>query len=419
MRCLIVSCVFPPEPVVSARTSRDVAEAMARRGHEVTVIAPFPNRPGGSVYPGFRRKWRERRREAPGFEVVRCLSAVSRRPSFASRLLESVSFATSAGWTALFSRRPSVIYANTWPIVGTGVLLTVARLRRIPLVINVQDLYPESLVSQNRIGDAGPAARWLRRLDGFIARRSAAIVLVSDRFFSVYGAGRGVDTRRIHVVPNWGGDSEEFPSEEDVKEFREKKGIPQDAFVVGFGGNIGTAAGVETLLEAFARLESVRNCYLLVAGEGSNLKGCRDVATRLGIDRVRFVSPWPTDETLITLRASDLLVVPTRARQSEVSVPSKVLAYFSAGRPVLAAAVAGSELASVVGSSGAGWVVEPDRPEAMAAKILEILRMDPLDRERRGDAGRAYSQTGAAPDSGPGRIADILEDVVSRAEASK
>jgi colanic acid biosynthesis glycosyl transferase WcaI len=419
MRCLIVSCVFPPEPVVSARTSRDVAETMARRGHEVTVIAPFPNRPAGSVYPGFRRKWRDRRRESRGFEVVRCLSAVSRRPSLASRLLESVSFAASAGWTALFSRRPSVIYANTWPIVGTGVLLTVARLRGIPLVINVQDLYPESLVSQNRIAGSGPAARWLRRLDGFIARHSAAVVLVSDRFFSVYGTGREVDTKKIHIIPNWGSVSEEFPSEGEVAQFREKKGIPQDAFVVGFGGNISTAAGVETLLEAFARLERVRNCYLLVAGEGSNLKGCRDVAARLGIDRVRFVSPWPTEETLLTLRSSDLLVVPTRARQSEVSVPSKVLAYFSAGRPVLAAAVPGSALASLVEASGAGWVVEPDRPEAMATKILEILRMDPLEREGRGDAGRAYAQTGAGLDSGPGRIAEILEDVVSRGEPSK
>jgi glycosyltransferase involved in cell wall biosynthesis len=419
MRCLIVSCVFPPEPVVSARTSRDVAETMAERGHEVTVIAPFPNRPAGRVYPGFRRKWRDRRKESRGFEVVRCLSAVSRRPSLASRLLESVSFAMSAGWTALVSRHPSIIYANTWPILGTGVLLTVARLRGIPLVINVQDLYPESLVSQNRIARSGPAARWLRRLDGFIARHSAAVVLVSDRFLSVYGEGRGVDTKKIHVIPNWGTVSEEFPSEEKVAQFRERTGIPQDAFVVGFGGNISTAAGVETLLEAFAHLESVQNCYLLVAGEGSNLKGCRGLAARLGIDRVRFLSPWPADETLLTLRSSDLLVVPTRAKQSEVSAPSKVLAYLSAGRPVLAAAVPGSVLASIVEESGAGWVVEPERPEAMAAKIWEILRLDSSDRERRGAAGRAFVQTEAALSSGPGRIVDILEDVVTRAESSE
>jgi glycosyltransferase involved in cell wall biosynthesis len=332
--------------------------------------------------------------------------------------MEAVSFAASAGWTALFSRRPSVLYANTWPIVGTGVLLGMARLRGIPLVINVQDLYPESLESQSRIAGSGRTARWLRRLDGFIARRSAAVVLVSDRFLPVYAADRGVDQERLHVVPNWGGDFEELPSEREVARFRAEKGIPPDAFVVGFGGNIGTAAGMETLLEAFALLKDLCNCFLLIAGEGSNLGACRELAARLGTDRVRFVSPWPAAETLLTLRAADLLVVPTRAKQSEVSVPSKILAYFSAGRPVLAAAVPGSALASIVETSEAGWVVEPDDPQAMAAKILEILGLDSLERERRGSAGRAYVRTGLGRD-GPGRIADLLEDVATRAEPPK
>lgn len=416
MRSLVVSCVYPPEPVVSARTSRDVASALAQRGHEVSVIAPFPNRPAGRIFPGYRRRLRERRTETGGIEVVRCFSFFSRRPSLASRLLESVSFAVTAGWLALVARRPAVIYANTWPIVGTGILLCVARLRGVRLVVNVQDLYPESLVSQERIGARGGVAGWLRGLDGWIARGCDAVLLVSDRFLPFYRESRRVPAERLHVVPNWADAPEELPSDEVARQFRAACGIPGDAFVVAFGGNIATAAGVEGLIGAFATLQDMPGCHLLIAGGGSNLEVCRGLASRVAPGRVHFRSPWLEEETLVALRAADLLALPTLAGQSEVSVPSKLMTYLLAGRPVLAVALPGSALACAVERSGAGWVVAPGAPAELAARIREIARLGSAERSRRGEAGLAFAKTEFAPDAGPARIVALLEQVASRSE---
>lgn len=415
MRCLLVSCVYPPEPVVSARTSRDVAEALARRGHEVSVIAPFPNRPAGRLFPGYRRRLRERRTEDGGLDVLRCFSFFSRRPSFASRLLESASFAVTAGWQALTAERPSLIYANTWPIVGTGILLGVARLRGLRLVVNVQDLYPESLASQERIGAGGLSASWLRALDGFIARGCDAVLLVSDRFVPAYRDGRRVPAGALHVVPNWTGGPDALPAEDAVARFRASLGIPRDAFVAGFGGNIATAAGVEGLIEAFGKL-AASEAHLLIAGEGSNLPACRVLAARLAPGQVHFHSPWPAGETAVALRAADLLVVPTLSAQSEVSVPSKLMTYLLAGRPVLAVAVPGSALASAVESSGAGWVIEPGAPEGLAGRIREIAALELGERVRRGEAGRAFARRELSPEVGAARIVAVLEQVASREE---
>ena len=191
-------------------------------------------------------------------------------------------------------------------------------------------------------------------------------------------------------------------------------GIPPGAFVFGFGGNVGTAAGVEGLIEAFTKLETVSDCHLLIAGDGSNLASCRELAARLGCRRVHFHSPWRAEETAVALRAADLLVVPTLAGQSEVSVPSKLMTYLLAGRPVLAVALGGSQLASAVESSGAGWVIEPGRVETLSDRLREIAALDSTELVRRGEAGRAFAKREFAPEAGAARVVAVLEQVASR-----
>jgi colanic acid biosynthesis glycosyl transferase WcaI len=55
MRVHVISPVFLPEPIVSAQTTLQIAQALAERNHDVTVITSFPNRPAGRLYPGYRR----------------------------------------------------------------------------------------------------------------------------------------------------------------------------------------------------------------------------------------------------------------------------------------------------------------------------------------------------------------------------
>ena len=165
MRCLIVSCVYPPEPVVSAHTSAQVAEMMAHLGYSVSVVTNFPNRPAGNLFPGFSRKLVQREQARKEIEIVRCFSTLSGKSRLLSRIAENLSFGLTAGWQALTLERPDVIYANTWPIFSTGILVFVAWLRRVPVVMSVQDLYPESLIVQGRIRESGLVARVLRWID--------------------------------------------------------------------------------------------------------------------------------------------------------------------------------------------------------------------------------------------------------------
>ncbi len=414
LRIMVVSCVFPPEPVVSARTCADLAAELVRRGHAVTVVTGWPSRPAGRLYPGFRRRLAARQTAPEGYRLVRCFSAPSRRSGIASRFLENAVFGlASAAALLLAAPRPHAVYANTWPVVAAALLAAAARCRGVPLITSVQDLYPESLAAQGRLSPDSRLARALRRLDGWVARRSRAVLPVARRFAEVYRTDRGVPAARVRYMPNWL-DARAWSADPAAgRAARAARGIPQDALLLVYAGNVGVAAGVETVIAAFRDLADDPRWFLLIAGEGSRLEACRRLAADGGNPRVRFWSPWPAAETAAALGAADVFVLPTRGQQARASMPSKLIAYLLAERPVLALAPADSDLAELT-AQGGGWVVPPDAPSALAEALRRLAAGDRADLRRRGAQGRRlaldqFSRAAVLPG-----VADLVERVARK-----
>jgi glycosyltransferase involved in cell wall biosynthesis len=413
MRAIVVSCVYPPEPVISGRTSADIAKGLSERGHAVTVVTGFPSRPAGRLYRGFSRHLFQWSKGEPGIALLRCFGTVSTQSSLLSRCLENLSFGVSSSLAVLTLPRADVIYSNSWPILATGLTCLVALVRRIPLVLSVQDLYPESLLSQARVRKGGWLVRAFRWADGRIARSSHYLIVISERFAETYRTTRGVSPDRLLVVPNWGDHQAWNTDGEEEREFRARKKIPAEAFVFAYGGNIGVAAGVERLIEAFATVTGRPSARLLIAGDGSQLDACRKAAERTADPRIMFHSPWPIEETGAVLRSAQVLVLPTRGPQSAASVPSKLISYWLSGRPVLAQALPESELAELIERAGGGWTVEPDRPDRLAERIEEILRLSAEQIRVRGEAGRVFAERHLTRDACLPRVIRLLEKAAS------
>lgn len=413
MHVLIVTAVYPPEPVVSALTSAQLADGLRSLGHGVTVVTGFPNRPSGLLFSGFVRRWVQRETSGTGIGIVRCFATFAPESNLASRLIENLSFGVSSALQVLTIRKPDVIYANTWPLFATGILALVARLRSIPLVISVQDVYPEAMVVQQRIPGDGLVARVLRWLDGMIARASAHVIVISARFAQIYRDQRRVRAGQLTVVPNWI-DRSQIDCEVPREGYRRQHGLAESDFVLVYGGNIGVAAGVETVITAMRALDDRPDVRLLIAGAGSRLAACRQLAATLAAQQVIFHSPWDSAETSTVLRTADLLVLPTQHQQSLASVPSKLLTYMLSARPVLAVAVPDSDLARLVEETGCGWVVEPNRPDLLAAQIRAIMQLSPAEREQRGVEGRAQVLRYFSSDVCVPQVIQILEQVAKR-----
>ena len=409
LRCTVVSCVFPPEFTFSATTSASIAEELVARGHEVTVLAPFPNKPTGELFPGYRRSMYSRREMPQGYTLVYCFGVLAPESRMVLRFLENISFGVMAGLRLLFGRRPDVIYSNAWPVFATSIIVSVARLHGIPVVVSVQDVYPESLVSQARTGPKSLMFHVMRRIDAWIGRSAKALIVISQRFYETYRTTRGVPAEKIHVVHNWGDRGAVNVDRAANAQYRKAHSIPRDALLAVYAGNIGPAAGAESMVEAFERLKDLRNTYLLIAGSGSNLTSCMTRAKALGLERVIFHSPWRQEETDVVLGVADLLLLPTIRNQSLVSVPSKLISYLLAGRPVLAMVLAESETADIIRKARAGWIVPPDNPDALAAKIRIIASLPIDELHSLGKSSRDFAHENLCRDSSLPKVIRILE----------
>jgi len=346
---------------------------------------------------------------AQGYTLVHCFGTLAPKSQMIPRLLENMSFGITAGTRLLFCPRPDVVYSNAWPVFATLMILAVAKLRGIPVVVSVQDLYPESLESQGRTGGRGFVFRAIHAIDTWIANSAKALIVISERFQEIYRKTRAVPEAKLHVVPNWAERDALHIDPGVVRQFREAKSIPQDAFVAVYAGNVGPASGAEGLVETFAKLRDLRNAYLLIAGSGSNLDSCMARAHALGLDRVIFHSPWKQEETEAVLGLGDVVLLPTIGRQSLASVPSKLISYLLAGRPVLAMVLPESETARAISAADAGWILPPEEPEALAAAIRAIVALPSDELQRRGDAGKAFASNNFCHESNLPKVIDVLE----------
>jgi colanic acid biosynthesis glycosyl transferase WcaI len=415
VRVTLISCVYPPEPVVSAQTSSQLAQALLEQGHEVTVIIPYPNRPGGRLYPGYKRRLFQLQKK-DGISLVHCFSTLSTRPSVLSRLVENITFGLSSASALAVMEHPQVIYSNTWPLFATGLAMLVAKFRHIPVVISVQDLYPESLISQKRISEHHWVYRLLLRLDCWIARNSRVVIVISEHFANVYRSNRGVNPHQLKLIPNWCKPEsvQVLPIQDTI---RASEGIPADSFLFVYGGNISTSAGLETVIEAFNILtEAQPNCpHFLIAGDGSSLQACQQAVKKLNKPVVHFHTPWHIEETSEVLASADVLMLPTYGQQSLVSTPSKIITYMLASRPVLALASPESDLAHMIQQANCGWVVAPDQPERLAHLLIEIQQLPKQEIKQRGQAGRNYALESATDKVCLPALMDVLYEAAEGA----
>jgi glycosyltransferase involved in cell wall biosynthesis len=419
MNVLIVSDVFPPEPVVDAQTSFQIAEELIRQGHQVSVVAPFPSRPDGVLFKGYRRTL-YRRETMHGFSVTRCFSFLSKKSTMASRLLENLGFAITSSLRVLFAARPDVLYMNSWAIFGTGMVSIVAWLRGVPVALSIQDMYPESLSMQKRISPQSALYRILRWVDGKIAHSAKALIVISERFRETYISDREVPAKQIHMIPNWGDSSAVKIDARGAYALRRKYAIPDHAILAVYGGNIGAAAGVETAIKAFEYLWNEDNLYLLIAGGGSRLNSCQELVAKKGLqDRVFFYTPWPQQDTGMVLGAADLLLLPTQGEQSLVSVPSKLISYMLSGRPVLASVLESSDTAALIREAQAGWVIPPDDPEAVAAALKAITASAPDELRAAGARALDYALANLTREASLPRIIRLLLQIAKSGQSSQ
>jgi glycosyltransferase involved in cell wall biosynthesis len=383
MNILIATQYFWPE---SFRVN-DLAQGLKERGHEVEVLAGMPNYPAGSLYPGYG--WFRPGRERYGDIGIVRAPLVTRGTSRNWRLaLNYLSFATSAsivGPLRCRSNVDAVLAYEPSPVTVGLPALVMGRLRRAPVLLWIQDLWPDTLEAVGVRPDTF-AARAAARVSDFIHRR-CDLLLAQSRVYAPRLAARGIDPRRIEYLPNWA-EGDFRPSDASARPPDPMAGV--DGFRIVFAGNMGSAQAFETTLEAATRLRELKAIKWVLIGEGNMREWVEAEVARRGLSDTVLLLGWKAPESMPAYFAhADALLVTLRADPIfSLTVPSKVQTYLACGKPILAAL--NGEGAAILEHSGAALVTSAGDGAALAENALRLASMACEERSRMGRAGRAH-----------------------------
>lgn len=202
MRVHIISDVYPPEPVTSAMTAHDIVEELVRRNHDVTVFAPFPNRPTGQLFEGYKRSWK-RIEQRQGYRIIFSWHTLSKTSMIVSRIAENLSFALTSTIQLLRAQRPDVVYMNTWPLFAQWLNTAVLYRRKIPAICVVHDIYPETFAEMGKLSKDGLMTRLLTAMDKQVYKQSAMVTALNpvQRMYLI--ESRNIPSEKVKVFHDW------------------------------------------------------------------------------------------------------------------------------------------------------------------------------------------------------------------------
>ena len=376
MRIAFLTHYFHPEVGAAQTRILELAQELARRGHEVTILTGFPNYPDGKIPRQYAHRAFQVKR-CGDLRVVRTLIYPAPNRGFARRLLNHLSFALSAVPASLALGRTEALIVETPPLLTAIAGVAVARLSRAPMLLNVADLWPDAAIQLGALRNQ-TAVRVARRIERF-AYRHADLIAVPTPGLVRQLIGRGERPERVVLVPH-GVDMARFASLSPSAPIRGR---------VVYAGTIGLGHAMGTLIEA-ARMLEERGCEmeLLIAGDGAERHALEERVRDWGLRGVTFAGRIPRDELAELLATAELTVATQRDLPLLAdALSTKVLEYMAAGKPVVAA-VSGWT-AEIVENADAGVVTAPERPAPLADAIAEVLA-NPERARALGVNGRRY-----------------------------
>lgn len=400
LRITIVSQYFAPEAVA---IPLDLARELRRRGHSVRVLTGYPNYPEGRLYAGYRQRL-VRVDDVEGFRVRRVPLIVSHSRNPIARMANYLSFALSSLTAGRFVSGSDVIYVYATQMTAAFGPSIWSRTRRIPFVLHVQDLWPESITGSSMVkgGLANSLiARLLRPWLSSVYRRAAAVIGTAPSMTRML-IERGVAPGKVETVLNW--------READEQASRRR---PVGAGVrVVYSGNLGELQDLETVVAA-AALVDIPGFSVTFVGAGTREPTLKRLAAELGADSVSFRGRVDratmnevyaeSDFQLVTLKDLDIF---------RGTIPSKFQAAIAHGVPVITTVV--GDVSDIVTAHHLGFTARPGDPAALAAAFRAAAMLPEPKRKAMGERARRYYSDEMSIAHGVDRIEAILVGSTAR-----
>lgn len=391
MKVLIYSLNFHPELTGIGKYSGELAEWLAKKKHEVRVITAPPYYPNWKIGNGYK-SWLWLLERQHNINIWRCPVWIPARPSGIKRIFHLLSFACSSIPVAFFQIlwRPNVVLVIEPPLFVAPIALILAKICHSHSILHIQD-FEVDVAFELGILKRGQLKSLVLLLESALMQSFDVVSTISVNMLS-RAKVKKVDSKRLLFFPNWV-DVSIFNvgnSDEEKFAYRRRLGIPCNSIVALYSGNMGTKQGLESLAELAAmcnsNLES-SSVYFVFCGDGIGKDML--VERTKNLINVKFLDLQPAYLLPKFFNMIDIHLLPQRADIADLVMPSKLAGMLASGRPVLAQAKGGTELATVL--NGLGVVVEPGNIKVLFDAFTKLCG-NPELRSSLGIAGKAYAK---------------------------
>ncbi len=366
MKILFLTDNFPPEVNAPASRTYDHAQEWRKAGHDVTVITCAPNFPKGRVYDGYRNRlyqteWMD------GIKVVRVWSYIAANKGFLKRVLDYISYSITAFFAGLLQSADVII--ATSPQFFTALSgRTLAFWKRRPWIMEVRDLWPESIKTVGAMKD-NAIIRYFEWQEMRCYRSAKKIVVVTDSFKRTLAA-RGVPEDKIEVVKN-GANRDLFKPMPKDEALAERLGL-KGKRIIGYIGTHGMAHKLDFILHCAKDLQGKSDCHFLFIGAGAEKERLLKIKQDEHLDNVTMLDPVPKTEVWRYISILDVCLINLKKSPLFTTViPSKIFENAGMEIPILMGVE--GEAKEIIEHYGAGLCFEPENEKDFCDKLHRLL----------------------------------------------
>lgn len=363
----------------------ELAESLVDKGHSVTIVTGFPNYPKGKIFENYRRSFL-RREKVNGVKVIRVFLIVPKvRASFIHRMLNHTSFMLTSIYGGLAAEKPDLIYYYSPPLFLGFSTWFLGKIYRVPTVVEINDLWPQAPIAlgvlKNKL-----VIKFAEKFERFVYKNTEHLFFYS-RTMRNQVINKGISKKKTEIHPLWISTKEFAPvPEEKVNRIRKKYKL-DGKFSVMYAGLIGLPQGLEILVEVAKILRNKKDIIFVLVGGGAGERKIRKESEKEGLETIKFIPFQLKEEISSVLSSADVLFAhlnPALFRKG--TIPGKVLAYISVGKPLLVAVE--GETNDLVERSKSGLTAESQDAKSIAENLKKLYDNEDMRKEMGRNARR-------------------------------
>ncbi|GAB6680999.1 glycosyltransferase family 4 protein [Streptococcus uberis] len=410
MKALAFSAYYPPEVAASLYLTENLYEDMASSGIYIDLYTPTPTRGVSDEVRNVYTSTNKLETKCHGKLNIHRVSLPKEGKGILGRtiryLLMNVLFIIKS-----LNHKPEFIFVQSTPPTQGVMAVLIKKIKKVPLVYNLQDIFPDSLVGAGLSTNKSLIFKLGRIIENYTYKNCDKIIVISEDMKNNL-LNKNVPNSKISVVSNWIDSNQIKPIEKEKNYLFDKFNIPKNKFTVVYAGNLGYAQNIEVILEAANHLNNRTDIQFLIFGNGNQEEKYKEIAKEMALSNLVFFPIQPYSEVSYVYSLGDVSILPCKKGFGGSAMPSKTWSILATGTPIIASFDSGTQIQNIIEKNELGKFGEADNVNDLVNNILDLYNNSEFRRECSRNA-RNYIENNVSRNKCTNEYIKVMKQVVN------